>query len=147
MEQHDFDKAMVCLKQAVTLKRDNPLFRCDYILCLIEAQQFEECVNEMANFKKLNLRYSYFDLIYTYFIGKVRGQKDEALRNFKILMAQMPADHPTSINSKWVYCYYYGVLSVRCSLYVDFQPTFFLYVYSVVLPVPLWRRGERHCIL
>ena len=109
MEQYDFDKGISCLKQAITLKRDNPLFRCDYILCLIEAKQFEECVNEMANFKKLNIRYSYFDLIYTYFIAKVRGQKEEAMRNFNILMAQMPADHPTSINSKWVYCYYYGV--------------------------------------
>jgi len=29
-------------------------------------------------------------------------------------MPQMPADHPTSINSKWIYCYYYAY----CSQYI-----------------------------
>jgi len=108
MEQQDFEKSSHLLKNSIQLQRNNPLYRCDYILCLIEWKRFEEAVNEMQNFRKLKLHYSYFDLIYTYFIAKARGQTEDAKKNFKILMNQIPSDHPTSINSKFMYYYYYA---------------------------------------
>ena len=108
MELNEFDKGSLYLKNAVNLQRSNPLFRCDYILCLIEFKMYEEAVNEMQNYKKLKLHYTYFDLVYTYFIAKVRGQREDAIKNFKILMSAIPDDHPTSINSKFIYCYYYA---------------------------------------
>jgi len=108
MEQQQFDKSELYLKNAIQLSRDNPLYRCDHILCLLESRKYEEAVNEMQNYKKLKIQYLYFDLVYTYFIAKVRGERDEAGKNFQILMKQIPPNHPTSINSKFIYYYYYA---------------------------------------
>lgn len=108
MEMQDFEKATLYLKNAIDLQRNNPLYRCDYILSLLEYKKYTEAVSEMQNYKKLKVHYSYFDLIYTYFIAKIRRQTDDANKNFKILMEHCPDDHPTSINSKFIYYYYYA---------------------------------------
>ena len=51
MEQQDFEGAIIYLKNAIDLEINNPLYRCDYILCLIEYKKYTEAVNEMQNYK------------------------------------------------------------------------------------------------
>lgn len=110
MELHKFDLCSQHFKHAIAINDKNPLFRCDFMLFYIESKQFNECLQEMKKYKLLNIKYSYFDLIYSLFIAK-QGKVEQAMKNFALLLKQCPEDNTLAINSRYIYLYYYAWLN------------------------------------
>merc|ERR1712173_574678 len=68
-----------------------------------------EYVKEMDTFKEdFDTEFPYFDLAQAYYVAKMCGDLEQAQQDFKELMYSMPEDHPLTISSQWIFCYYYA---------------------------------------